>query len=114
MAKKKPHTLPGAPQDMTTVEGSVVRANLQNRQLSKSPSFATFYANDTQMQITPWDLRLTFGVIQDVQAEPPVAIIEQVGEVRMSLQHAKRIVLVLVEQLRIYEQTVGPIALPRD
>ncbi len=115
MAKKTPRTSPpGASPDATTVKSPVVRANIMNRQLSKSPSFATLYSNDTQVQITPWDIRLVFGLIQEVQAEPPMAVIEQVGEVRMSLQHAKRIMLILVEQLKNYEQNIGPIPLPPD
>lgn len=92
----------------------IARANL-NREVIVSPDFVTLYANDTQMQVTPWDVRLIFGQISDIPTkENPTAVIKRVGEVRMSPQHAKTVVRILSAQLDSYEQNIGPIPQPKD
>jgi hypothetical protein len=91
----------------------IVRANLE-RKLELSPTFASYYANDTQIQTTPWDVRFMFGMISDVDPESKRAIVERIADVRMSLPHAKRISEILVKQIQHYEATVGYIALPKD
>ena len=94
-------------------EGDIVRANVR-REVFRSPSFVSLYANDTQVQTSPWDVRLIFGEIEDVAKDPPTVNIKQGGEVRMSPQHAKRVVMLLIQQLRNYEETIGPIPLPKE
>lgn len=37
--------------------------------------------------------------------------IKQIGEIRMSVQIAKRLTIMLMENLQIYERTFGPIPL---
>ena len=92
-------------------ENVVVRANV-NRNVIAPADLPAFYANDTQLQMTPWDVRFMFGVIADVDAEQSVATVQRVADVRISLQHAKRIAAILTEQIRQYEAKVGIIAVP--
>jgi hypothetical protein len=96
------------------VQAEIVRANVLNREAVRSPSFVSLYSNDTQIQMTPWDVRLIFGEIEDVKVEGPAIKIRLTGEVRMSPQHAKRVAMILIQQLRGYEETIGPIPLPKD
>jgi hypothetical protein len=92
----------------------VVRANI-DREVILSPDFVSLYANDTQVQITPWDIRFMFGVVQDPpNKERPTVLVKQVGEVRMSPQHAKVVALVLLRQIQNYEKVVGQIPIPNE
>ena len=92
----------------------MVRANV-NREVITAPTFASLYANDTQVETTPWDIRLVFGEISESPTvDRPRVVVKQVGEVRMSPQHAKRITQILVKQLEHYEKTLGHIPLPED
>ena len=91
---------------------SIVRANA-NRHVVVSPAFVSLYSNDTQLQMTPWDVRLIFLEITDPPtADDPVVTVKVTGEVRMSPQHAKKVVSILEAQLRRYEETIGPIPDP--
>jgi hypothetical protein len=70
----------------------------------------SLYVNDTQVQITPWDIRLMFGEISSVPTPAnPAIVVKQTGEIRMSLTHAKKVAKVLVQQIALYEATIGPI-----
>ena len=92
----------------------IVRANI-NRSVEKSPSFASLYANDVQVQVTPWDVRLILGEIASVPTpEDQTVVVREVGELRLSPQLAKRLALILIEQLRHYEDRFGPIPTPPD
>ena len=92
----------------------IVRANV-NREALKSDQFVSIYANDTQFQVSPWDVRLVFGVIDELPTkERPTILVQTLAEVRMSPQHAKKVTMVLLEQLKAYEENVGPIPLPTD
>jgi hypothetical protein len=91
----------------------IVRANV-SREETTSPTFVTLYANDTQIQVSPWDVRLIFGEITEpATAERPTNIIKRTGEVRMSPQHAKVVAMILVAQLKNYEENLGPIPGPK-
>jgi hypothetical protein len=95
-------------------QDEIVRANV-SRTVSESPTFASLYTNDTQLQITPWDVRLIFAVIsQPATKDRPEVQVQTVGEVRMSPQHAKRIAQILVRQLARYESQFGVIPQPPD
>lgn len=100
---------PVAPQD----DSIVVRANAI-RDLTMSPTFAAYYANDTQIQTSPWDVRLMFGQIVEVEPEKNRAVILRIADVRLSLEHAKRITKILVQQLAQFEATFGVIPQPPD
>jgi hypothetical protein len=93
-------------------DAPIVRANI-SREETIAASFVTLYANDTQIQTSPWDVRLIFGEItQPATAERPTNIIKQTGEVRMSPQHAKVMAMILIAQLKRYEEMIGPIPTP--
>jgi hypothetical protein len=114
MAKKK--AVSAVPEDAVAQpqpdESRVVRANI-NREPYEADDFAMLYANDTQVQMSPWDFRMIFGVIKDAPtAERPTYLIKTVGEVRMSPPHAKRVAIILMQQLKRYEEIFGPIPQP--
>lgn len=83
-----------------------------------SPNFVSLYTNDTQVQLTPWDIRMTFGEISEARAgepgEQPTVQIKTTGEVRMSPQHAKKLAEILARQIQVYERNVGTIPMPPD
>jgi len=72
------------------------------------------YANDTQLELSPWDVRFIFGVIDEVATpDKATTVVKQVGEVRMSLPHAKRVAQILVAHLAHYEElTKSQIPIP--
>lgn len=94
-------------------DASIVRANV-NRIVTIAPTFSSYYSNDTQLQTTPWDVRFIFGLIAELDAKNGQVRVEQVAEVRMSPQHAKRIVALLQQQLQTYEAKIGAIPLPPE
>ena len=115
MAKKG---LAAKGQTSETKPGGIVRANVQSvhRLPVKSQNFASLYANDVQVQTTPWDIRLILGEITDVSpptkdGDLPTMTITQVGDLRMSVQLAKKLTMILLSQLQGYEQNIGPIPL---
>lgn len=100
--------------DAVSNEPAIVRANL-NRVQEVSPDFVSIYANDAQLQTTPWDIRIVFGLITGLPShDDPSVVVKQVGEVRMSPQLAKKIATILVGQLDHYEKVIGPIPMPKD
>jgi len=98
----------------TLEQQEIVRANIPQREETIAPGFVSIYTNDTQFLITPWDVRLTFGEISNVSKDPPSIAIKVMAEVRMSPQHAKKVLNVLQHQIEHYEKTVGPIPMPRE
>ena len=80
------------------------------RQVSRSPDFVSLYANDIQINTSPWDLRFIFGELSDAVAGPdPSIAVSQIGELRISPQLAKKLVQLLAMQLAAYERTFGVI-----
>jgi hypothetical protein len=98
-----------------TPDTAIVRANV-NRKTITAPSFTSLYANDVQVQTTPWDIRLIFGEITDVGSpDEPNVTVRQLGEVRLSLPLAKRLAMIVVDQLKNLEQVLGQeIPIPKD
>lgn len=85
------------------------------RTAAPAANFVTLYTNDTQVQITPWDLRITFGEITDLPtSERREIVIKTTGEVRMSPQHAKRLADLLIGQIARYERNFGAIPMPKE
>jgi hypothetical protein len=97
--------------DRTEVEEpKAVRVTRTNE---RSDAFLTIYANDAQVQTTPWDIRLTFGQIIGAPTGANASlVVKETAEVYMSPQFAKRVAMVLIEQLRGYEETVGAVPVP--
>jgi len=82
------------------------------RKAKRADDYVVLYSNDTQVQTTPWDIRLIFGRIESAPTEGDLSlIVNQVGEVSMSLQHAKRVAAILHDQITQYEKKVGPIVI---
>jgi hypothetical protein len=118
MSKRKSSTAAVAVEagDSSTAQpadGPIIRANV-SREQTTAASYVSLYANDTQIQVSPWDVRLIFGEIsQPATADRPTNVIKQTGEVRMSPQHAKVVAMILIAQLKQYEDTIGPIPIPK-
>jgi len=84
------------------------------RVVTVDSGFVTLYANDIQIQTSPWDMRLTFGEVGDlIPSEVPGIAIKQVGELRISLPLAKKLTMIMFDQLKTYEAQVGEIPLPK-
>jgi len=83
------------------------------RVVIKSPSYASLYTNDVQVMTSPWDLRLVLGEIGDQPTGQSINV-TQLAELRMSPQFAKRLTLILLQQLRAYEELFGNIPGPKD
>lgn len=87
-----------------------------SRKASRSPNFFSVYTNDIQVQSSSWDVRLILGESgdTDLSGDLPVSNINEICEVRMSPQLAKRLTLILGQQLRIYEEAFGEIPAPKE
>jgi|ERR1035438_6626031 hypothetical protein len=95
-------------------ESMIIRANV-NRKQERSPDYFSVYANDLQMQTTPWDIRLIFGLITGTPVDHTgVVNVTQLGELRLSPQLAKLVAMILTQQLRGYEEQFGEIPLPKE
>ena len=80
------------------------------REARRSPSYASVYINDVQLQMTQWDLRLILGTLETLPTpDSPMAVINEIGDVRMSPQLAKKLVGFMAIQLEDYERRFGPI-----
>lgn len=112
MAKKRRTKAPN--RAVIPAPAAIVRGNV-NREVTVSPSFVSLYANDVQLQTSPWDIRLTFGeMMVNSDGDDVTARVKQTGEVRLSPPLAKRVALLLVRQLKAYEERFGPIPQPKE
>jgi hypothetical protein len=98
-----------------STETEIVRATI-NRNVAKSPTFVSLYSNDVQVQTSPWDVLLVLGQMQAVAGpDGPTGIhVTQIADLRMSPQLAKKVAMILIQQLKNYEEQMGPIPLPQD
>lgn len=88
-------------------------ANVKRENI-KSADFFSIYANDVQVQTSPWDMRLVLGEIANpTTADEPVISIKQLGELRISPQLAKQLTVIMLEQLTAYEARFGNIPVPK-
>lgn len=83
------------------------------REATRATEFFSIYANDVQIGISPWDVRLVFGELGDIVQpdEIPAIAVRQLGELRISLELAKKLTMMMAEQLKSYEANVGDIPL---
>jgi hypothetical protein len=86
-----------------------VTIKLDRSNTQKSPHFIEVYANDTYVQVTPWDLRMMFSVVTDLGTDQNQLSVLRVADVRMSLHHAKRVAALLTRQIEQYEKENGPL-----
>jgi len=82
------------------------------QQISKSPDFKSAYSNNVTLTITPWDVVFIFGENQAVKDN--ILIVEHQAKITMSPQHAKVFAQVLVDNIAKWEQTFGPIVVPKQ
>ncbi|MGE0813260.1 MAG: DUF3467 domain-containing protein [Vicinamibacterales bacterium] len=84
---------------------------LERRQeIDTAASFVSTYANNVLLAMSPWDFRLTFGVI--VEGTKRLLRIKNECEVYMSPQHAKAFLRLLESRVADYERKFGPIPMP--
>ena len=70
------------------------------------------YCDGVQMGLTPYDVMITLlrrPPVPDAKGEP-----NRVGTIRMSLEHAKVLAIMLRKNLKNYEDTTGPIPMHPD
>ena len=70
-------------------------------------SAPSIYANNTEVAITTWDVRLKFGEIEKI-TENEILVAERV-RIAMSPQHAKVFSRLLAEHIDKYEKAFGEI-----
>ncbi len=73
-----------------------------------------YYVDSTQMSTTPYGVAISIGRTPAHHSGPTPAIPEQLAVVRMSLEHAKVIAMLLRKQLKSYERANGEIPLPPE
>lgn len=84
------------------------------RIVERPETFGSYYANETQVQTGPWDVRLVFSVSEIEETEGVrTARVKQQAEVRMSHQHAVTILEIISTQLRGFEEKFGKIPVPK-
>ena len=80
------------------------------REVIVSPDYFSVYANDIQVQTSPWDMRFIFGeILEPATPEKTVVTVKQLGSLRISPQLAKRLVGMMAGQLMAYEKRFGEI-----
>ena len=85
------------------------------RETKRSPAFFSVYANDIQVQTSPWDMRIILGEIAKPAAAGDLVVsINQLGELRISVQLAKRLAVIMTRQIEAYEGRFGSIPLPPE
>ena|ERR1043166_922016 len=87
--------------------------NAITREVSRSPHFVSLYANDVEVLTTVWDVRLLLGEITSTPSAQTKALkVNQIAELRLSPQIAKRLVAIISDQLEEYEKEFGTIPQP--
>lgn len=107
MAKK--HRVEASSGAATVSEAPAEESKVHRREVTKSPDFLSIYTNDIQIQTSPWDLRISMGIIADISGDPPIVNVKHLADVNMSPQLAKKVAKILTDQLDIYEEQFGEI-----
>jgi hypothetical protein len=95
---------------MAEDEPKPIRVKFTSR--ARSERWVSLYANNVSSQLSPWDIRLNFGQIEDATADGKVSVLE-FAQVHMSPQHAKSLMQLLEKQLALYEREFGEITWPK-
>src|ERR1039457_6458011 len=85
------------------VDKSGKRAERPVRKVAKSPAFISLYTNDVQIMTSPFDMRLILGEIGE--ADATIMNVTQLCEIRMSPQLAKKVTMIMSDQIKFYETT---------
>jgi hypothetical protein len=76
-----------------------------------SVAVPTFYANNTAVETSLWDVFLKFAQTLETDKELNLVKVREVAYVRLSPQHARVVADILTAQLENYERVFG--AIPR-
>ena len=78
----------------------------------QSENYQSIYSNNTQLQMSAFDVRLIFGEAATVSGESQQ--IEQKVAVVLSLHHAKVFSQVLAKNITEYERQIGELKFPAN
>jgi hypothetical protein len=68
------------------------------------------YANGTRIAASQWDVRIEFQLQQQAAGDDPAAIeTDVVANIIMAPQHAKALVAVLSQTVKVWESQYGPL-----
>ncbi|MEO8097808.1 MAG: DUF3467 domain-containing protein [Acidobacteriota bacterium] len=85
----------------------------QEREEYKAEGYFSIYANDLQVQTSIWDMRIKLGEVDADQSRGKLRV-KSFGEVRISPQLAKKLTMILILQLKGYEEKHGQIPTQKD
>jgi len=80
----------------------------------RAENFVRIYANNIQVSLSQWDMKLTFGEVLESRDGKSVPQIEDRAVVVMSLHHAKAVIEILVRNFMAFEEKFGEIKLIGD
>ena len=93
----------------------VDKSTVLTREEIRSPSFVSIYANDIQVQTSPWDMHFDLGEISILPTRArPIMTINKIAELRISPQLAKVLTGILMKQVAAYEEQFGEIPAPPE
>lgn len=97
--------------------GSATPTPAREIRREKAPQHFSIYANDIQVQTSPWDVRFLFGQVAGPapnNTDDAPIVVQQQAELHISPQLAKKLMQILTAQIAVYERELGPIPSPTD
>lgn len=79
---------------------------------SGSESVPTFYVNNVELRAMQWDFRLSMGEVVEVTDDE--LHVKDLVQIFMSPQHAKVFAGLIANQVKKYEDAIGPITLQSE
>jgi hypothetical protein len=76
----------------------------------KSDGFKSFYANNTAFATSAFDFSMTFGEIAGVEGDH--LLVDQHVRIIMAPLHMKIVLMLMLQQLKQFEQQFGEIKIP--
>lgn len=86
--------MPRKKREPTSEEAQTPTADPQQLVFKRPPSFLTYYANNTNLMTTRFDLSLAFGRLTG-EKEDGKPVIEQAVQITLSYEHAKAMVMLV-------------------
>lgn len=77
---------------------------------SRADRYDVFYANNTEVGVSPWDMRFKFA--QLMGGDETNIFLEDQCDVVLSLQHAKALGIIIRQHINSYEAAYGKLAIP--
>lgn len=91
-------------------EEEVGKLVFKERKINRSGDAPRYYANNTEVAMSSFDLSIKFGLIEDATNEE-INITTQ-ATISMSLHHAKAVAKILTAYVKQFEQQHGPLFIP--